>query len=100
MVDLTYLGQGKDIILTGDFSADPSTASGRKLATFVNVSAFTLHINEPRRITERSSSILDQFITNISEYVQNTKVDTPLLTNDHCTVYISLRFKISKMQPH
>ena len=91
------MGQVKDIILTGDFNADPSTADGRKLATFANVNAFTLHVNEPTRITERSSSILDQFITNIPEYVQNTEVDTPVLTNDHCTV--SLRFKISKVQP-
>ena len=33
MIDLTYLGQVKDIILTGDFNADPSTANCRKLAT-------------------------------------------------------------------
>ena len=59
----------------------------------------TLHINEPTRITERSSSILDQFITNIPEFVETTAVDTPPLTNDHSTVSISLRFKISKMQP-
>ena len=71
----------------------------QKIGNFANVNAFTLHVNEPTRITERSSSILDQFITNIPEYVQKTEVDTPLLTNDHCTVSISLRFKISKMQP-
>ena len=64
MIDLTYLGQVKNIILTGDFSADPSTANGRKLAYFANVNTFTLHINEPKRITERSSSVLDQFIIN------------------------------------
>ena len=34
MIDLTYLGQVKNIILTGDFNADPSTANGRKLASF------------------------------------------------------------------
>ena len=91
------MGKVKNIILTGDFNADPSTANGRKLASFANVNTFTLHINEPTRITERSSSILDQFITNIPEFVETPEVDTPLLTNDHCTVSISLRFKISKM---
>ena len=40
------------------------------------------------------SSILDQFVSNIPEFVQNCEVDTPLLTNDHCTVSITLRFKI------
>ena len=74
MIDLTYLGKVKNIILTGDFNADPSTADGRKLETFANVNAFTLHVNEPTRITERSSSILDQFITNIPEYVQTRRL--------------------------
>ena len=99
MTDLTYLGQVKAIIFTGDFNADPNTASGRKLSSFANVNAFTLHIKEPTRITDRSSSILDQFVSNIPEFVQNCEVDTPLLTNDHCTVSITLRFKISKIQP-
>ena len=44
IIDLTYLGQVKNIILTGDFNADPSTANGRKLASFANVNTFTLHI--------------------------------------------------------
>ena len=99
MTDLTYLGQVKAIIFTGDFNADPNAASSTKLSPFANVNAFTLHINEPTRITDRSSSILDQFVSNIPEFVQNCEVDTPLLTNDHCTVSITLRFKISKIQP-
>ena len=99
MVDLTHLGQVKSIILTGDFNADPSTPNGIKLLSFVNINAFSLHINEPTRITETTSSILDQFVSNIPEYVYDNGVDPPLLTNDHCTISITLRFKISKMQP-
>ena len=96
MTDLTSLGQVKAIIFTGDFNADPNTDNGRKLSSFSNVIAFTLHKNEPTRITERSSSILDEFVSNIPEFIQNCEVDThtPLLTNDHCTVSITLRFKI------
>ena len=84
MTDLTYLGQIKAIILIGDFNANPNTANGRKLSSLANVNAFTLHINELTRITERWSSILDQFISNIPEFVQNSEIDTFLLTNDHC----------------
>ena len=99
MVDLTHLGQVKSIILSGDFNADPSTPNGIKLLSFVNINAFSFHINEPTRITETTSSILDQFVSNIPEYVYDNGVDPPLLTNDHCTISITLSFKISKMQP-
>ena len=99
IVDLTHLGQVKSIILSGDFNADPSTPKGIKLLSFVNVNAFSLHINEPTRITETTSSILDQFMSNIPKYVYDTGVDPPLLTNDHCTISITLSFKISRMQP-
>ena len=99
MVDLTHLGQVNSIILTGDFNADPSTLNGIKLLSFVNINAFSLHINEPARITETTSSILDQFVSNIPEYVNDSGVDPPLLTNDHCTISITLSFKISKLQP-
>ena len=99
MVDLTHLGQVNSIILTGDFNADPSAPNGIKLLSFVNINAFSLHINEPTRITETTSSILDQFVSNIPEYVNDSGVDPPLLTNDHCTISITLSFKISKLQP-
>ena len=46
-----------------------------------------------------SSSILDQFISNIPEFIQDTNVDPPLLTNDHCTISITLKFKVSKQRP-
>ena len=92
MIDLTYLGKVKNTILTGDFNADPFTANGEKLLSFSDINAFKLHITEPTRITEMSSSILDQFI-------QGTNVDPPLLTNDHCTISITLKFKVSKLRP-
>ena len=99
MIDLTYLGKVKNTILTGDFNADPSTANGKKLLSFSDINAFNLHITEPTRITEMSSSILDQFISNIPEFIHDTNVDPPLLTNDHCTISITLKFKVSKLRP-
>ena len=99
MIDLTYLGKVKNTILTGDFNADPSTANGKRLLSFSDTNAFKLHITEPTRVTEMSSSILDQFISNIPEFIQDTNVDPPLLTNDHRTISITLKFKVSKQRP-
>ena len=70
-----------------------STVNGKKLLSLSDINAFKLHITEPTRTTEMSSSILDQFISNIPEFVQDTNVDPPLLTNDHCTISITLKFK-------
>ena len=50
MTDLTYLGQVKAIIFTGDFNADLNTASGKKLSSFANVNAFTLHIKNQQEL--------------------------------------------------
>ena len=97
MVDQARLGDINHIIISGDLNADPSTVNGTKLSQFVTSNDLTLHIQEPTRITETTSSILDQFITNIPEHVYNAKVDPPLLTNDHCTISIKLNFKIPKV---
>ena len=67
------------------FSVSTATQKGNEI-TFSNIEC---HIRNQD----------DQFITNIPEFVETTEADTPLLTNDHCTVSISLRFTISKMQP-
>ena len=79
MIDLTYLGKVKN---TGDFNADPSSADGKKSLSFTDINALKLHINitEPTSTTDMTSSILDQFITNISEIIQDTNFDPPFHT--------------------
>lgn len=86
----------KNIILTGDLNADQGTYSGNKLADFVSVNNFKLHINEPTRITPSSSTILDQFITNIPNYITNIIIDEPVSNSDHCTIGIQLQFRIKR----
>jgi len=98
MVDLTRTGQIDNVIITGDLNADPATVNGAKLSQFITVNELSLHVHEPTRITETTASILDQFISNIPHLILDAKVLPPLLTNDHCTIAIKLRFKISKMQ--
>ena len=59
------LAAGYDnIIITGDLNADPSTPDGRKLLYFIDRNNLTKHVKEPTRITDRSSSELDQIVSN------------------------------------
>jgi hypothetical protein len=51
------------IIVIGDLNADPSTPNGELLLAFVEDNNLTKHINEPTRITELTSSELDQIRT-------------------------------------
>ncbi len=93
MIDQSRLDQVENLILTGDFNADPNTTNGNRLAQLVDLNNLSQHINEPTRITETTSTILDQFISNIPYLIHDAKVLPPLLTNDHCTISIKLCFK-------
>ena len=96
MIDLASLDRCKNIIMTGDLNADPLTLEGRKLSRLCDANDFTLHIDQPTRITENSSTILDQFISNIPQHITSSNVLAPLSTNDHCTITMSLSFKKQK----
>jgi len=69
-----------EIIILGDLNADP-------VPTMV---LNTLHINEPTRITDNTSTCLDQIITNMPNFVRNTNVPGPLANCDHCLVSANL----------
>ena len=96
MFDLAYQDRCKQIILTGDLNADLPSREGKRLKTFCETNNLTIHINSPTRITEISSTILDQFLSNIPEKVINSSVLAPLSTNDHCTITLTLSFKKQK----
>ena len=81
------------IILTGDLNADPSTNNGKKLIDVCAENCFTMHINQPTRITETTSSCLDQIITNIPNFVRSTNISAPLTNCDHCTASANLLFR-------
>ena len=100
MLDLARQDQCKHIIFTGDFNADPTTRNGKNLEQFCNGNDLTIHVKTPTRITEHSATILDQFLSNIPEFVLNTKVLAPLATNDHCTITLTLSFKKQKVKTY
>ena len=100
MFDLAYQDQCKQIILAGDLNSDPASREGKRLERFCDTNSLTVHINVPTRITENSSTILDQFLSNIPEKVINSNVLAPLSTNDHCTITLTLSFKKQKAKAY
>ena len=89
------LAAGYDnIIITGYLNADPSTPDGRKLLYFIDRNNFTKHVKEPTRITDRSSSELDQIVSNCDYLIQDVMVSPPVSYNDHNTVSASIKFHI------
>ena len=84
------------IFILGDLNADFNTVNGRKLKQLCQLQNLKHMISEPTRITAKTSSILDQVLTNSPFFIKGIKVTPPISTNDHCTVGITLNFKIKK----
>ena len=80
----------------GDFNADLETLEGSKLERFASANLFTLHVSQPTRITETSSSCLHQILSNIPDKISNVDISAPVSTNDHCTVTIKLRYQCER----
>ena len=53
-------------------------------------------VDKPTRITATTSTILDQIITNASNFVSKVEVSPPISTNDHCTIAACRNFRIRK----
>ena len=91
------------IVLAGDFNADEHTqaANNSAMQRFSDANNLYLHVNEPTRITKSCASILDQFISNIPDFVKEVSVsNAPLLTNDHLSIYLTLQFKVCKQKAY
>ena len=84
------------IFILGDLNADFSTANGRKLKQMCHLQNLKCMISEPTRITSSSSSTLDQVLTNSPFFIKGVTVTPPISTNDHCTVGITVNFKVKK----
>jgi hypothetical protein len=59
-----------------------------------------MHISEPTQITATSSTILDQVICNNPNLILSTRVEPPISTNDHCTVFAELSLKRKHDPPY
>ena len=86
----------QNIMLIGDLNADFSTPQGRKLELFCTTNFLVPHVHEPTRITNNTSSCLDQIISNMPAYVQEPQVLPPIANCDHCVVSTTILFKHKK----
>ena len=84
------------ILIIGDLNADPSTRQGKLLNDFANVNFMTQHVTEPTRITETSSTILDQILSNFPSLVKQIYVEPPLASSDHCLITVKCISKLKK----
>ena len=71
-------------------------SSGQKLDQFASTNLLTIHINEPTRITDHSATCLDQIISNIPNYVQESYVLPPISNCDHSVIGANLLFRIKR----
>ena len=96
MYDLAIGPKHLPTIITGDLNADPNTREGNHLINYAKGNNLTIHIDKATRLTETTSTILDQFLSNIPDNVSKVEVHPPLSTNDHCTISMSISFKMYK----
>jgi len=103
MIDQIRSEPVKYIVLAGDLNADEhtQTVNHSAMMRFTEANDLYVHVNEPTRVTQSCSSILDQFISNVPDFVLQVAVsDAPLLTNDHLSVYMTLQFKTYKQKAY
>ena len=84
-----------NVVLVGDFNADPGTEKGASdsLIEFIALNSLTRHIHEPTRHTDTGASCLDLILTNLPRLIKNAGVGTPVHENDHCTIFGTLNLK-------
>ena len=70
--------QIKNIFILGDLNADFSTPNGRKLTDFCQMQNLEILIREPTRITNTNATVLDQILTNASNFVKDVNVSPPI----------------------
>ena len=85
-----------NILFVGDLNAHIPSTDGNRMLKFLDHNNMYHLIDTPTRVTEYSSTILDQFIINNKELVYKTLVEDPVSTNDHCTIGIWLKFSVPK----
>ena len=98
-IDLARHTGISDIILGGDFNADPGTRAGQLLNVFCRTNEMTCHINEPTRITNNTATILDQFVCPLTTYLSDACVYAPIGSSDHCVIHVVLKVNKNYLKP-
>ena len=82
----------RNIVITFDLNCDWNIAAGHKLS----VSNLDYHINSPTRVTQTASKVIDQFITNCSNFIKEIEIHNLVSNNDYHTIGLKLDFSIPK----
>ena len=85
-----------NILIIGDLNADFNSRQGHYLNSFAVENNLNVLIKEPTRITDTSSTVLDQCLTNFPNYIKTSGTEPPIANNDHCTIYVKLLFRTKK----
>ncbi len=96
MLDVVKQDRLNNLLILGDLNADNNTRDGAKFKFFTDINHLTSHIDEPTRITTTTQTRLDRIISNMPHLISKSEVLEPLLYNDHCTISVSLSFRIHK----
>jgi len=80
-------------------NADFATRHGSLLKDFTLANDFTIHINEPTRITDTTATVLDQFLTNFPSFVKQVEVLPPIANCDHSLITMHCSFKVTDPKP-
>ena len=92
---------GKPLLITGDLNCnllDPGCSEVVALLDFCKSVNLTQLINEPTRVTETSSTLLDVIITSNVNLVESFGV-LPCHISDHYLVHVTLKLKILQPPP-
>ncbi len=88
------------VILIGDFNdkcmtwdGDHSESEmGYKFYNLINDRGLFQHVDEPTRVTETCSSLLDLIISDSPGFIENVSTLPPLSDLDHCVIYGTINF--------
>ena len=102
MVDVAKQDRISKLLITGDLNADPNTIHGSYLQQFAIQNHLSILIDEPTRITENTATVLDQFVSNMTDQLLETAVLSPVstseTTSDHCTIAAKFNFHVNKVK--
>ena len=95
-IDIVRANHNPKILICGDLNADFQTRHGKLLTEFTEANGFTIHVTEPTRITNTSSTVLDQFISNFPVFLKNVQILPPISNCDHCVITAECLFRVKK----
>ena len=87
--------------MAGDINIDllgpnkPTTSQYQDILSSLNLNQ---HVHKPTRTTDKTSTLIDHIISNLSERISHTDVPPCPLVSDHDAVYATINIKVTRFQ--